>query len=55
MIAFERAFFIAGLLFVASVPLLLLLDEGPRKGSSSPAPGTAPQAHEAREPHAVEI
>ena len=50
MIAFERAFFIAGLLFLASVPLVMLLDPPAKK--QAPAPGEA-AVHE--EHMAVEI
>jgi DHA2 family multidrug resistance protein len=47
MLAFERAFWLAGFLFLVSVPLVFLLDDGPRHERSAAA--------EPGEQHAMEI
>jgi DHA2 family multidrug resistance protein len=35
MLGFERAFFLAGIVFAASIPLVILLDEGRRHGKKA--------------------
>ena len=49
MLGFDRAFFLAGLVFCASIPLVVLLDDGRKRGGSANAP------HEKQEHMAVEI
>jgi MFS transporter, DHA2 family, multidrug resistance protein len=42
MLGFDRAFFVAGLLFCASIPLVILLDDGRKKAAAA----TGPENHE---------